>query len=224
MLAGPLGAQRAGAAQPVQERRGAHQRRGVGRHRLVQPADRRPAGRRAASTGEPADPARHDHPAAEPVAARRPASRSTRSLCQPNLAVATASPAASASRTASVEVAARRSSSACSTRTRRGRPGDHRGGDAFQGVAVGQRVRHAGRALDPLGQQHAIAGGQALEPLLQAPVLVEHPHVEVRYLLARRLDQVLDRLHDPGPDRPVRDREQAGADHVPRQRAAGRAR
>ena len=100
----------------------------------------------------------------------------------------------------------------------RGRHRRDTGGDALDGVAVGQGVRDRGDTFGPLGEQHAGVGGHALEPLLDPAVLVEDPHVQVRYRLTRGLDQVLDGLHDAGPDRAVRDGEQAVALDVPGQR------
>ncbi len=222
VLAGPPGPQRPGAAQPVQERCGAHQQPQVRRDLPVQAGHRREqVGRR--------DQRRPRTPRREPrrrgrtgCRTARSTSRSTRSLCQPNRAVATASPAASVSRTATSRWQASRSSSACTVRISAASRGHRGAGDLLQRVAVGQRVRDRSDPLDPLGQQHPVAGRQALEPLLDAAVLVEDPHVQVRYLLARRLDQVLDRLHHPGPDRPVRDGEQSGPGHVAGQHALGR--
>ena len=224
MLAGPLRAQRPGAAQPVQERGGAHQRRAVGRDAV---SSRPIAASRSAGPqpGQRADPAGDDHAAAEPAAAQAGStSRSTCSLCQPNRAVATASPAPSASRTTTSRWLASRSSSACSTRTRAAGHGTSAPAMRSSGVAVGQRVRDRGDSLGPLGQQHPVGDGHALEPLLDPAVLVEHPHVQVRDVLAGRFHQVLDGLHHAGADRAVRDREQPGPGHMARQRARDRAR
>ncbi len=132
-------------------------------------------GRRAVIAIAPACRGRQRRPAGPSAAARltppgtttprpnrlphiRPTSRSTRSLCSPNLAVATARPAASASRVAVSRCAASRSSSACRTRIRPARHGTSgTPASCSSGMAVRQRVRDRCHALGPLGQQHAVA-------------------------------------------------------------------
>ena len=90
--------------------------------------------------------------------------------------------------------------------------------DRLDRMAEGEGVGDRGDSLGAFGQQDAVVRGHPGEPVRHAAVLVEHPHVQVRDRLARRLDQVLDRLHHAGADRPVRDREDAVASHVPGQR------
>jgi hypothetical protein len=57
--------------------------------------------------------------------------------------------------------------------------------------------------LDPLGQEHAIGRGHALEAAFYTAVLGVHTGADMGYVLSRRLDQVLDRLEDAGADRSI---------------------
>ena len=163
------GLQRAGAAQPVQERCRPHQRVRVRGDRLVQPADLGQQLGRARSAAGRLTPPGTTTPRPNRLPHSPPTSRSTLSLCQPNRAVATARPAASASRTATSRWLASRSSSACSTRTSAAVRRHLAARDPLDGVAVGQRVRDRRDAFGPLGQQHALGRGHALEPLARSP-------------------------------------------------------
>ena len=214
MLPGPLRGERPGPAQPVQERRGAHQQAHVRTDPPVQLADR---GEQVAGP----QPRRRGGP-------RRERRRRGRTGCphswldQPqHLLLVPAEPGGRHGQPGpvgqpddDVEVAGQPLQLGVHHPDQRRRPGHLGPGDPFERVAVGQRVRDGGDALGPLGQQHPVGGGHALEPLLDAAVLVEHPHVQVRDVLAGRLDQVLDRLDHARAHRAVRDGEQAGTRDV----------
>src|ERR1700691_2377346 len=68
-------------------------------------------------------------------------------------------------------------------------------------------MRDGSGALGTLREQDAIRHGPARETGRDGAVLVEDPHVQVRYRLAGGLDQVLHRLEDAGPDGAVRNGE-----------------
>ena len=217
MLAGPLGPQRPGPAQPVEEGRGAHQRRDVGCHRCFQAADRVQQVRRGHSR-HPAYPAGHDHPAAEPAAAQ-PADQPQHLLLVPaEPGGGDREPGGVSQPNGHVEMAAKPLKLRVQHPDEGGGPGHLGAGDALERVAVGQRVRDRCRSLRALGQQHPVSGSHPLEPLLDAAVLVEHPHIQVRDVLPGGLHQVLHRLDDTRAHRAVRDREHPWPGHVPGQR------
>ena len=87
-------------------------------------------------------------------------------------------------------------------------------GQGLDRLAESDGVGDRSDPLDPLGQKDAVIGAHALETALEASVLVVNASAQVGDVLAGRLDEVLDRLEDPRPDRPIGKRENAIAGDV----------